>query len=381
MTIELSDSDLLQTRAYIDGQWVDADSDARPSLTNNHAPGSNLLSRICFPLTALLAVLMLPTLSFAQLPHTFANGEVADAGEINENFETLRQLFSESLRPLIQPESTSTAGRTGERVDRFEVDCSTDNQALKNAIASGHSAITVIAGTCDANTDDIDLDGLRLGINGVISGDTKPILDTNGGRFNSSASLIGLSNLVIKGSVRSAVGFLGLNNVDIDCSAITNPAEHGVWTFGSQVYFIGSSLSGCGGFLGGFNAILYAESSQVTTAAGSQNALNLFQGATAWSTGTSWEATQGNLMTIGKASDVYLAPPMTIKGDIAIRFGGLLTVAGPAMECPETADPDGSVSLGFTALMNWPNRCQTLYPVACSDGLQLTGYSEGQTCR
>ena len=65
MTIELSDSDLLQTRAYIDGQWVDADSGARPSLTNNHARGSNLLSRIFFPLTALLAVLMLPTLSFA----------------------------------------------------------------------------------------------------------------------------------------------------------------------------------------------------------------------------------------------------------------------------------------------------------------------------
>jgi len=329
----------------------------------------------------LLLILFLPALSFAQIPHTFTNGEVADAEKINENFETLRQLLSESLRPLNEPESAEGAGRYAQPAERFEVDCTQDDQALKNAIAGGHSAITVLAGTCDASTDDIDINARRLGIVGVDTNGVKPVLDTNGGRFNSSASLIGLKNLVLRGSVRTAVGFLGLDKVDVDCSSITNPLEHGIWVYGSQLYFIGSSLSGCGGMQVGFNGIVYADASFVSTVAGSANGLNLFQGATVWSTATSWEAPQGNLMRIGKASDVYLGPPMTLKGDISIQHGGMLSVAEPARECPETAEPDGSLTLGFTALMNWPNRCQTLYPATCKEGLQLTGYSEGLTCR
>lgn len=37
-------------------------------------------------------LLLLPTLSFAQVPHTFNNGEVADANKINENFSQLSAL-------------------------------------------------------------------------------------------------------------------------------------------------------------------------------------------------------------------------------------------------------------------------------------------------
>jgi hypothetical protein len=36
-------------------------------------------------------LLLLPALSFAQVPHAFNNGEVADADKINENFERINE--------------------------------------------------------------------------------------------------------------------------------------------------------------------------------------------------------------------------------------------------------------------------------------------------
>ncbi len=330
---------------------------------------------------SLLLILLLPALSFAQIPHTFTNGDIADAEKINENFETLRQLFSESLRPLNEPESAESAGRSTQPAERFEVDCTEDDQALKNAIAGGHSAITVLAGTCDANTDDIDINGRRLGIVGVETNGVKPVLDTNGGRFNSSASLIGLKNLVLRGSVRTAVGFLGLTNVDVDCSSITNPLEHGIWVYGSQLYFIGSSLSGCGGMQVAFNGIVYAAASEVLTVVDAGRGLNLFQGARVWSEGTSWQTAGNDLMTIGTGSEVtILGSPTVLSGDIEVEASGLLSVFEGGGACP-VEEPDGAISLAFTSLLNWPNRCDSRYSVSCKDALQLMGYSDGLTCR
>ena len=46
-----------------------------------------LTGRLCYPIVMrLLALLLLPALSFAQVPHTFQNGDVADADKINQNF-------------------------------------------------------------------------------------------------------------------------------------------------------------------------------------------------------------------------------------------------------------------------------------------------------
>ena len=37
----------------------------------------------------LACLLLIPALSFAQVPHTFNNGEVADANTVNANFQNL----------------------------------------------------------------------------------------------------------------------------------------------------------------------------------------------------------------------------------------------------------------------------------------------------
>jgi len=328
-----------------------------------------------------LLIFLLPALSLAQIPHTFTNGEFADAEQINENFETLRQLLSESLRPHNESGSVNYSGRSIPVADRFEVDCTQNDQALKNAIAGGHSAITVVAGTCDANTDNIELIARRLGISGIATNGIKPVLDTSGGRFDSSASVIQLSNLVLRGGVRTRVGFLGLTNVEIDCSSITDPSEHGIWVYGSQLSFQESSLEGCGGIQAGYNALIYSVESNISTVAGAANALNLFQGATARSVGTSWRAAEGDLMWIGTGTDLWLVPPILLEGTVGINFGGFLSVSDDSVECPETAEPRSYISLGLTSLVKWPDRCPSFYPVGCRGGLSLFDTGEGLTCR
>ena len=57
-------------------------------LSAESASEGALTGRLCyFTAMRLFAfLLLLPALSFAQIPHTFNNGQVADADKINENF-------------------------------------------------------------------------------------------------------------------------------------------------------------------------------------------------------------------------------------------------------------------------------------------------------
>lgn len=78
----------------------------------------------------LACLLLLPALSFAQVPHTFQNGEVADAEKINENFEVLDQ----RLQSLEAPAARDSSG-----VLNMDVDCSSDSGALAAMIqATAH---------------------------------------------------------------------------------------------------------------------------------------------------------------------------------------------------------------------------------------------------
>jgi hypothetical protein len=314
---------------------------------------------------------LLPSLVAAQIPHTFDNGEVADADHINENFESLRQLLAEKL--LLG--------------DRFEIDCTADAQALFDALKGGHTRITVLAGTCDLTAEGVGLAGRELSILGVTNNDAKPVLDMGASRFNSTASQIALTNLVMRGGIRSAVGFLLLQDVDIDCSSMANPSEHGIWVYGSQFFFTGSTLSGCGGMQVGFNGSVYAADSQINVADGALGGINTFQGGYVWSERTAWQSPNGLLMNVGSGTGVsmFFTSEATVSGDITLNFGGQLMVSesGPGF-CPEP-EPEpqwtGTITMGFSSLLNWPARCQSSYPVTCKDGLVLTGYSEGLTCR
>ena len=61
----------------------------QPILPSAHGA---LTGRLCYPIVMrLLALLLLPALSFARVPHTFQNGDVADADKINQNFEAIDQ--------------------------------------------------------------------------------------------------------------------------------------------------------------------------------------------------------------------------------------------------------------------------------------------------
>ena len=60
----------------------------------------------------LTALLLLPTLALAQELHTFENGEVADAGKVNENFQSLAQqtaALSDRITALEEPSSEPPA--------------------------------------------------------------------------------------------------------------------------------------------------------------------------------------------------------------------------------------------------------------------------------
>ena len=78
----------------------------------------------------LTLLLLLPALSFAQVPNTFQNGDVADADKINENFEVLDQ----RLQSLEVPAARDSLGQLN-----MDVDCSSDSGALAAMIqATAH---------------------------------------------------------------------------------------------------------------------------------------------------------------------------------------------------------------------------------------------------
>jgi len=75
-------------------------------------------------------LLLLPALSFAQVPHTFQNGDVADAEKINENFDALNQR-------ILSLETLPTRDDAG--MLYMDIDCSSDSGALADMIqATAH---------------------------------------------------------------------------------------------------------------------------------------------------------------------------------------------------------------------------------------------------
>jgi len=63
-------------------------------------------------------LLLMPTLSFAQVPHTLQNGEVADAEKMNENFDALNQR-------IISLETLPARDNLGQL--NMDIDCSSDS--------------------------------------------------------------------------------------------------------------------------------------------------------------------------------------------------------------------------------------------------------------
>lgn len=88
----------------------------------------------------LSCLLLLPALSFAQVPHTFSNGDVADAGKINDNFDALADDIAAVYRTLSSDQVTSVA-----------VDCSSDASSFNTAFlqyASSRNLELSVTGTC-----------------------------------------------------------------------------------------------------------------------------------------------------------------------------------------------------------------------------------------
>ena len=85
-------------------------------------------------------VLLLPALSLAQVPHTFNNGEVADAEKINANFGALSSDVSR-LQLEVAPEYLISEA----------VDCSADPAALNKSLsqhAGVHNLELNVSGEC-----------------------------------------------------------------------------------------------------------------------------------------------------------------------------------------------------------------------------------------
>lgn len=77
-----------------------------------------------------LAFLMwLSSLAVGQELHTFENGEVADAAEINENFEQLDSRLVSLESPTVFQDNVLTSWGGAEGFDTINVDC---NEALSS---------------------------------------------------------------------------------------------------------------------------------------------------------------------------------------------------------------------------------------------------------
>ena len=75
-------------------------------------------------------LLLLPALSVAQVPHTFQNGDVADADKINQNFETL----SDRIDALADPFGVFSRGQPFHEV---LINCDTQPAALQTYLEQG----------------------------------------------------------------------------------------------------------------------------------------------------------------------------------------------------------------------------------------------------
>ena len=72
-------------------------------------------------------LLLLPALSFAQVPHAFNNGEVADADKINENFESINERIN-----AFGPAPTEIYA--GTYFHEILVDCEANPEALQTEL-------------------------------------------------------------------------------------------------------------------------------------------------------------------------------------------------------------------------------------------------------
>jgi len=108
----------------------------------------------------LILLFLLPAVSVAQVPHTFNNGEVADAEKMNENFDSLAGNIS-ALELRIAPEHLISEA----------VDCSADPAALNKSLSQNsgvHRLELNVSGECllDESTQALQLRYRSLFING-----------------------------------------------------------------------------------------------------------------------------------------------------------------------------------------------------------------------
>ena len=141
----------------------------------------------------LLAFLLLvPGVAFAQELHTFQNGDVANAGKINENFDALNQRIL-SLETLPARDDRGTLN--------VDIDCSGDSGALAEMIqATAHlDPVTfIIAGDCQFEAGLITF-GRQIAIFGRDDAEVRPrLLLGEGPSFQAKNSGIDIGDLDIE---------------------------------------------------------------------------------------------------------------------------------------------------------------------------------------
>lgn len=94
----------------------------------------------------------LSSLAVGQELHTFENGEVADAAEINENFEQLDSRLVSLESPTVFQDNVLTSWGGAEGFATIDVDCNTNPKALQEKwklIGKSRSRVAVnVSGTC-----------------------------------------------------------------------------------------------------------------------------------------------------------------------------------------------------------------------------------------
>ena len=147
------------------------------------------MNRKTIELITLASILSISSISYADVPHTFASGEPAVAAEINENFSDVDGRIT-SLENAINSHSATS----------INVDCSvnTVSSALASAPAAGPLIISV-TGTC---TDTIVIERSNVSIMGTGAGATINYnTAVNGNAFDNILSgvinVVGAQNIVI----------------------------------------------------------------------------------------------------------------------------------------------------------------------------------------
>lgn len=139
----------------------------------------------------LTCLFLLPALSFAQVPHTFNNGDLADAEKINQNFEVLDQ----RLQSLEVPEARDILG-----VLNMDVDCSVDAGALAAMIQATAHLDPVgfkITGDCQFEGG-FEVRGRQISIQGEYGAEVKPRVLMGDALFQAKNSGIDFSDLDIE---------------------------------------------------------------------------------------------------------------------------------------------------------------------------------------